>query len=116
MSALTEDDAVFVDQRRGLARRWRYVGWALLAAIVGVVGFLFLTSPLLVAPWEVAGRIRTDSIPPTTLQVMGLMLPLAILGCFVLLVVVVAFQFAAAANERRLLQIIDSLLGRGGGG
>ena len=77
---------------------------------------LFLTSPLLVAPWEVAGRIRTDSIPPTTLQVMGLMLPLAILGCFVLLVVVVAFQFAAAANERRLLQIIDSLLGRGGGG
>jgi len=111
MSALTEHDAVFVDQRRALARRWRYVGWALLAAIAAVVGFLFLANPMLVSPWEVAGRIRTDSVPPTTLQIMSLMLPLTVLGCFVLLAVVVAFQFAAATNERRLLAIIDSLLG-----
>jgi hypothetical protein len=38
------------------------------------------------------------------------MLPITMLGCFVLLAVVVAFQSAAAATERRLLAIIDSLL------
>jgi hypothetical protein len=113
--SLSERDARFVEQRRLLAQRWRVVGWALFAAIAAVVGFLFLQSPMLVSPWEVAGRIRTDSIPTATLQIMSLILPLAILGCFVLLAVVVAFQFAAAANERRLLAIIDSLRERSGG-
>jgi hypothetical protein len=112
---LSERDVRFVEQRRVLASRWRVVGWALLAAIAAVVGFLFLESPMLVSPWEVAGRIRTDSIPPTTLEIMSLMLPVTMLGCFILLAIVVAFQFAAAANERRLLAIIDSLLeGKGG--
>jgi hypothetical protein len=110
--SLSEADAKFVEQRRQLAGRWRFVGWALLAAIAAVVGFLFLRTPMLVSPWEVAGRIRTDSLPETTLQTMGLMLPITMLGCFVLLAIVVAFQFAAAANERRLLVIIDSLLDR----
>lgn len=114
--SLSDVDAKFVGQRRALARRWPFVGWALLAAIAGVVGFLFLQSPMLVAPWEVAGRIRTDSIPQSTLQVMGVMLPLTMLGCFLLLAIVVVFQFAAAATERRLLAIIDSLLTRQGGG
>jgi hypothetical protein len=114
--SLSEADARFVGQRRVLVRRWPFVGWVLLAAIAAVVGFLFLTSPLLVSPWEVAGRIRTDAIPQPTLQVMSVMLPLTMLGCFILLAVVVAFQFAAAANERRLLAIIDSLLARPGGG
>ena len=114
--SLSEADAKFVDERRVLVRRWRVVGWALLAAITTVVGFLFLQSPMLVAPWEVAGRIRTDSLPPATLQVMGLMLPITMLGCFVLLTVVVGFQFAAAATERRLLRIIGSLTERQGGG
>jgi len=116
MSTLTERDAKFVEQRRVLVRRWRVVGWALFAAIAAVVGFLFLANPMLVSPWEVAGRIRTDSVPPTTLQIMSLMLPLTVLGCFLLLAVVVAFQFAGATNERRLLAIIDSLLNRPDGG
>jgi len=109
LTTLSNGDARFVEQRRTLNRRWRVVGWLLFAAIAAVLGFLFLTSPMLVAPWEVAARIRTGTLPLTTLQTMALMLPITFLGCFVLLIAVVAFQFAACANERRLLDIIDAL-------
>lgn len=109
MTKLSEREARFVEQRRTLNRRWRVAGWFLFGAIAAVLGFLFVTSPMLVAPWDVAARIRTGSLPPSTLQTMALMLPMTFLGCFVLLVAVVSFQFAACANERRLLEIIDAL-------
>jgi len=109
MTELSERDARFVDQRRSLNRRWWVVGWILFAAIAAVLGYLFWVSPMLVAPWEVAARLRTDSVPLSTLQTLALMLPITFLGCFLLLVAVVAFQFAAAANERRLLDVIDVL-------
>ena len=105
---LSMRDEKFVEQRRSLVRHWRIAGWVLLAAIAAVLGYLFLRSPLLVAPWEVASRLRTGSLPEATVQTMALMLPMTFLGCFVLLVAVVALQFGAAANERRLLEIIDS--------
>jgi len=109
LARLSDRDTSFVEQRGTLNRRWRIAGWLLFAAIAAVLGFLFLTSPMLVAPWEVAARIRTGSLPLSTLQTMALMLPITFLGCFVLLVAVVAFQFAGCANERRLLDIIDVL-------
>lgn len=109
MTVLSERDARFVEQRRSLNRRWRVIGWILLAAIAAVLGSLFWTSPMLVSPWEVAARLRTDSVPMSTLQTMALTLPITMLGCFLLLFAVVAFQFAAAANERRLLDVIDVL-------
>jgi hypothetical protein len=109
MTVLSARQARFVEQRRSLNRRWWIVGWILLAAIAAVLGYLFWASPMLVAPWEVAARLQTDSVPLSTLQITALMLPLTILGCFLLLVAVVAFQFAAAANERRLLEVIDVL-------
>lgn len=106
--ALSARDVKFLEQRRTLNRHWRVAGWLLLAAIAAVLGFLFLSSPLLVAPWEVASRLRTGSITDPALQTMALMLPITFLGCFVLLVAVVCLQFGAAANERRLLDIIDA--------
>lgn len=109
MTAPSEADAKFLDQRRRLNRHWRVAGWFLLAAITAVLGFLFVTNPILVSPWEVAARLRTGTLPLSTLQTMALMLPVTFLGCFVLLVAVVVFQFAAAANERRLIAIVDVL-------
>jgi len=106
--ALSVRDEKFVEQRRTLNRHWRVAGWLLLAAIAAVLGFLFLSSPLLVSPWEVVSRLRTGSLADSTLQTMALMLPITFLGCFVLLVAVVALQFGSAANERRLLDIIDA--------
>ncbi len=109
MGNVGDRDLGFVAKRRTLIRRWNAVGWALITLIIAALGFLFLTSPLLVNPWETMARVRTDSISTSTLQLMAVMLPVVFLGSFMLLVVIVAFQFAAAANERRLIGIIDSL-------
>ena len=92
----------FVAKRRALSRRWNVVGWALIALIIAALGFLFVTSPMLVNPWETMARVRTDSISKPTLQLMAMLLPVVFLGSFLLLIVVVAFQFAAA-DERRLM-------------
>ncbi len=110
---MTDPDLEFVAKRRALSRRWNAVGWALIALIIAALGFLFVTSPMLVNPWETMARVRTDSISKPNLQLMAMLLPVVFLGSFLLLMVVVAFQFAAAANERRLIEIVDSLLDGG---
>ena len=49
---LDETPRTFLEGRRRLVTRWKVVGWSLIAAIAAVLGFLFLTSPLLVNPFE----------------------------------------------------------------
>jgi hypothetical protein len=107
--ALEGDGLAFVKRRSTLVRRWPAVAWAMLAGIVAVFGFLLYSSPLLVNPWEVALRIEAETLATPTLTLMAALLPIVFLSCFVLLVALVLFQFAAMANERRLLQIIASL-------
>ena len=107
--ALEGTDLAFVERRSTLVRRWPVVAWVMLAGIVAVFGFLLYSSPLLVNPWEVASRIEAETLATPTLTLMAALLPIVFLSCFVLLVALVLFQFAAMANERRLLQIIASL-------
>jgi hypothetical protein len=107
---LAESESRFVEGRRRLVTRWKVVGWSLMAAIAAVLGFLFLTSPLLVSPFETLARVGTGSLPTPTLELMAAMLPVVFLGCIILLVVLIIFQFAAMSNERRLIGIIDGLV------
>jgi hypothetical protein len=107
--ALEGTDLAFVERRSTLVRRWPVVAWLMLAGIVAVFGFLLYSSPLLVNPWEAASRIEAETLATPTLTLMAALLPIVFLSCFVLLVALVLFQFAAMANERRLLQIIASL-------
>jgi hypothetical protein len=106
---LDDSDLSFIRRRSALVRRWPVAAWAMLAGIVAVLGFLLYRSPLLVNPWEVASRIEAETVAAPTLALMAALLPVVFLSCFVLLVALVLFQFAAMTNERRLLRIIASL-------
>ena len=81
--ALDEADAAYVKRRSALVRRWPIAASAMLVGIAAV----------------------------PTLTLMAALLPILFLSCFVLLVALVLFQYAAMANERRLLRIIRSLTG-----
>lgn len=106
---LDDSDLSFISRRSALVRRWPVAAWAMLAGILAVLGFLLHRSPLLVNPWEVASRIKAGTVAAPTLALMAGLLPVVFLSCFVLLVALVLFQFAAMTNERRLLRIIASL-------
>jgi hypothetical protein len=106
---LDDGERRFLDQRRRLVARWRIVGWVMLAAIGVMVLFMYLRNPMLVNPWLVMDGVEAQSIPPATLGMMAILLPVIFLVCCFLIAVLVIFQFGWVANERRLLEIVDKL-------
>ena len=97
----------FLDRRRQLLRTWRIVGPLTLVILIGLCVWLFLAFPLMFNPFEVVARLEGGSLESGTLQLMALFLPLTTLMLFVLLVVALLLVFAAMANDRKYLAIID---------
>ena len=101
--ALDEADAVFVKRRSALVRRWPIAGSSMLVGIVAVFGFLVYSSPLLVNPWQVAARIKAETLAVPTLTLMAALLPIVFLSCFVLLRPRAMGEILAAAGTIRRL-------------
>jgi len=101
----------FLEKRRILLRAWRYAGPLLLLGIGGFAAYLYFNTPLLINPFAVASGIESGSIEQSTLQLMAVFVPvLFITACF-LLVVLVVLMYAAFANEKKYLAILDELEG-----
>ena len=113
--AMTEADREFVDRRRALVKRSMVIGIILLIAIIGVAVYLYFSSPLLMNPRETSALLQAGQVPPQTMAEMAAKLPVVFLVCCGLMVAMVLFQLATVANERRLLQILDSVSGRESG-
>jgi len=106
---LTDAEMAFLARRTKLVRTWPAVGWALLGAVVALGAWLVVTRPLLADPFTALAQLEAGSIPPSMLKLMAGLLPVVVLLCLVLVAVIVAFVFAAMANERRHLAIIRRL-------
>ncbi|MFO7665716.1 MAG: hypothetical protein R6V76_03775 [Desulfobacterales bacterium] len=104
---LSYEDQRFLVKRIRLVQTWRYVGAILLAMLVGLGMWLFLSKPLLANPFVVVTRLKSDAIPEATMVLMAAMLPVVVLTCIALAVAVVLFAFAAFSNEKKYLQIIQ---------
>ena len=99
----------FVEKRRVLLKAWRYLGPLLLFGIGGFSAYLLLSTPLLINPSAVASGIESGSVEQSTLHMMAMFVPvLFITACF-LLVVLVALMYAAFANEKKYLAILDEI-------
>ena len=104
---LNENYGDFLEKRRRLLKAWRYAGPSLLLAILGLVVFLKVRTPLLIDPYEVVSRLEAGSLEQTTLELMAVLLPITmILVCFVLVMLVV-FIYAAFSNEKKYRQILQ---------
>ncbi len=102
----------FLEKRRKLVRSWPSMGLILLIGMVVTLLWLWIQQPLLINPYEVVDRLESGSIDSATIALMAVMLPLLFLICFVLLMIVVLFAYAAFANEKKHLKIIDILMSR----
>lgn len=112
---LSPQEQRFLDRRRQLLRAWSIAGPLLLVTLIGLCVWLFLAVPLMFNPFEVAARLESGALETVTLQIMALFLPLAMLMLCVLLVIVLLLLFAALANDRKYLALIERCLANGGG-
>ena len=106
---LFDAELKYIDRRTRLIRIWRYVGLAVLLILVLFTCYLFLNSPLLINPFHVTEQIEAGAISQSTLLIMAAMMPLVMLLVMFVMVVLVVFLYAAFANERKLLAIIQKL-------
>lgn len=106
---LAEHHQRFILRRRKLLRTWRVVGPVLLLLLIIVGVIMFFNYPLMFNPYEAIERLEAGTLENSTLQLMALLLPIAMLMLFFMLVVVVLFSFAAMGNDKKYLAIIQDL-------
>ncbi len=108
---LSEQEVRFLANRTRLANAWCYVGVVLLFSVASLAGALFWFVPLLANPFTVLTRLQDDSIPQSTMALSTALLPIVVLTCLFLTMAIVLFIFAAFANERTYLSIVQKVAG-----
>ena len=106
---IDEKDLDFLKKRRFFARWWNVVGSIMLTVFLGMMVWLFVRVPNFINPFHVIEQLKADTLQESTLVVMAAMLPIMVLGLFLVMCTVIALVFVAFANERRYLRIIKEL-------
>ncbi len=106
---LTRKQQRFLLKRQTLQRAWRITGPVVLVLLVLAGAALFFNYPLMFNPYESMARLEAGTLADSTLQLMALLLPIAMVMVFVMLVVVVLLVFAVIDNDRKYLAIIERL-------
>jgi hypothetical protein len=105
----TNDDRRFLRRRQRLAAAWTPVGVTLLLALSACLGWLFVRVPYLVNPVYVARQLATGAIERSTLDLMALLLPVAVVALFVVTGIMIGYGFAVFAHERRYQRMLHSM-------
>jgi protein-S-isoprenylcysteine O-methyltransferase Ste14 len=109
MTTLDSTDDRFITERKA---RQRFGMLAFPAAIVLVllvwIG-MFSFVPLLVNPFDVLGRLETQTLAPGTLTVFAVVGVLAMNAVFLLTIALSVLGIVIAQRERRYLKLIDKL-------
>lgn len=106
---LTDKDTAFIERRRKLVDSWPFIGTITLVLLIAFAVWLWITRPLLVDPWAVFAALQAGTISESTMLLMAGMLPIATLGCILLMLALMGFGFVAFANEKRHIKIIQRL-------
>ncbi len=111
-TALSDKDEAHLRRREGLIRRWPWVLVPLLVLFLGLGIYAWFRVPLLFNPWAAIAALEAGSIEDTTLMMMAMMLPIAMLATFGLSLCLLLFLAVGLSNEGRLIRIIRRLQAR----
>lgn len=106
MTQTQSHDQEFVQRRRALIRAWPFVGGGLLAALVLLLIWLYLRSPLLIDPTEIVRRLQAGGVDYSTLVTLAGLVPMLFIGCIVLLSLLILVTFAKFRTESRYLALL----------
>jgi hypothetical protein len=106
---MADGERAYVQRRARLQRWWPWVGGLLLAAVLGLWGYLFLSGSLLVNPWALLERLERNDVGAGTLAALAVLGTMGFLSLGIVMLAVLVLLWAAMRNERRLLDIIRKL-------
>jgi amino acid transporter len=100
-------DQIFLEKRKKLNRLWPIVGTALIVTLVLLYILLFIRTPKLVNPYLVMELIKTDQMAESSLHLLALICPIAIIFLFLTVGAVILFGFGCYKTEKRYLRILE---------
>jgi hypothetical protein len=103
---MTDQEQAYVRRRAQLQGWWPWMGCLLLALVLGLWGYLFLSGSLLVNPWALLERLERNDVGVSTLAALAVLGTMGFLSLGVVMLAVLGLLWSAMRNERRLLDII----------
>jgi len=103
----TRHDKIFLEKRKKLNRLWPIVGTALTAMLFLLYIVLFIRTPKLVNPYHVMELIKKEQLEESSLQLLAIICPIAIVFLFLTVGVVILFGSGWYKTEKRYLRIIE---------
>ena len=100
-------DKIFLEKRKKLNRLWPIVGTALIVTLVLLYILLFIRTPKLVNPYLVMEKLKTDQMAESSLHLLALICPIAIIFLFLTVGAVILFGFGWYKTEKRYLRILE---------
>ncbi|WP_116474937.1 hypothetical protein [Zobellella maritima] len=104
---LSPEESLFVARRAALTSHWPWVGGVLLLLVIAFAAWLWWSVPHLINPWAVTADLQSGALSDTTIPLMAALLPVVTLTFLVFVALTIVMAFAAFANERRLIDIIN---------
>lgn len=111
MTPLDASDDRFLAERKSLERFGLFAFPAAIVLLCLVWLGLFTFVPLLVNPFDVLGKLETQTLAPGTLTVFAVVGVLAMNAVFLLMIALSALGIVIARRERRYIRLIEKLRG-----
>jgi type VI protein secretion system component VasF len=109
MESLSERQKAFLKKRMKMVHSWPIAGIMIIFLELGLAAWLLWKHPLLINPQAVMSKLRSGSLPDSTLSLLATFLPFVVIVCLGLLAALILFAFLALANEKKHMDIIQAL-------
>ncbi|MET0339348.1 MAG: hypothetical protein ABW252_00015 [Polyangiales bacterium] len=110
MTALSDVDRLFVEQRRSRKHVGLYVMPIVLILLIVAWGGLFVLWPLAVNPITIWNAPNTNALKPENLSIYAMVAAVLVNLVFVLLAIIVLLRISWSRAERRYLRLLDRAL------
>jgi hypothetical protein len=110
MTALSDADRLFVEQRRSKKNVGLYLMPILLIVLVAAWGGLFVLWPLAVNPITIWNAPNTNALKPENLSIYAMIAAVLVNLVFVLIAILVLMRISWSRAERRYLRLLDRAL------